>query len=81
MRSSFFTISDNRSSVNKKKARPEEKRPPQQSMFIPRNSAWRRLFFRSAINKKARQKAGAWRRLFFRSAINKKARQKAGSVG
>ena len=58
MRSSFFTISDNRSSVNKKKARSEEKRPPQQSMFIPRNSAWRRLFFRSAINKKARQKAG-----------------------
>ena len=58
MRSSFFTISDNRSSVNKKKARPEEKRPPQQSMFIPRNSAWLRLFFRSAINKKARQKAG-----------------------
>ena len=58
MRSSFFTISDNRSSVNKKKARSEEKRPPQQSMFIPRNSAWLRLFFRSAINKKARQKAG-----------------------
>ena len=58
MRSSFFTISDNRSSVNKKKVRPEEKRPPQQSMFIPRNSAWLRLFFRSAINKKARQKAG-----------------------
>ena len=58
MRSSFFTISDNRSSVNKKKVSIEEKKPPQQSMFIPRNSAWRRLFFRSAINKKARQKAG-----------------------
>lgn len=54
MRSSFFTISDNRSSVNKKKARIEEKKPLRNIRSFPQDRGLSLRFI-----KKARRKAGS----------------------